>query len=148
MAANAQPIGPWHSQSGLVSSQADGLTHPARPLPYHSVQTSNSSLQLCLRHSAWHLCPGRQPSVLRPSPSMSLRLHDSAGCGSVRPDLSLPLCVLFRECLVVVVIPGSSIFMTALQPGPRQKFDLGQVLLRQRGLSGNPHLPPNTHGGC
>lgn len=67
---------PCTDESGLVSSQADGLTHPARPLPYHAVQTSNSLLRLYLRHSAWPLCPWRQPSVLRLSPSTALRLHD------------------------------------------------------------------------
>lgn len=74
--ANTQPTGLLHSESGLGSSQAEGLTHLVWPLPYHLVQTSNSSLQLCLRRSAWHLCPWRQPSVLRPSPSISLCLHD------------------------------------------------------------------------
>lgn len=69
-------LDPLHSESGLVSSQADGLTHLARPLPYHAVQTSNSSLRLYLRHSAWPLCPWRQTSVLRLSPSTALRLHD------------------------------------------------------------------------
>ena len=75
MGANAQPAGPLHSESGLVSSQGDGLIHLAQPLPYHAVQTSNSLLRLCAALPG-PCALGGQPSVLKPSPSTALRLHD------------------------------------------------------------------------